>query len=658
MGLTNFTTGHNDDDDDDQPGGAAKGMGLPGIPAGLLAAAASAGSPVGDDVDSMLVEYNDRFKNADPVMFRDELIEQVLSVLISKTKPNALLIGSAGVGKTKIAEDIARRIAIGDTLIPDQLSGHTVFELPISSIVAGGGLVGQIEARVKAVVDFASDPANKVILFMDEIHQLTGGAGGTKDSIYSKIAQILKPALARGDMSVIGATTTQEARALEDDPAFARRFTRLVVDELTPDQTVEVLKKVRPGLSAHYRHQVAVSDDVLRHLVTTADQQSKAGMHRPDNAITLMDRAMADRVLEQKRLITQAVAAGDHTTANMLRSLPSVPLTPTRVSNVAQRLLTGNAGKHQLDPAALSRALLGTLVGQDAVLNQLVDNLVREDLGVFPRSTPIAWMFAGASGVGKTQTAKIIAEHLTGQPPIVLNMTEFRQESSIARIIGAPAGYVGYDSNAELPFDTLESNPHRLILLDEFEKCDKAVQRLFLSALDEGYLRTSRGKLLDFSKALVIATTNAAREALGKTSVGFGTGAPVPVSSQTLTRVLNEHFDAELLGRFTLTVGFNPIDESAYRSILAARYDVERAQVLANHPRYGSVLPAAIPDDQLTRMVSQTFIPSQGARPAVKAVRTVLEDLLLAARTSVAAVSASSGTVLADSEDEPAAVSL
>lgn len=651
MGLANFTSGRHDADagDDDKNTGAGLPPGLAGA---LMAASTVPGVGGADDLlDAMLVNYNVRHAGADAVLFRDELIEQVLSVLISKSKPNVLLVGSAGVGKTRIAEDIARRIAVGDLLIPDQLRKHTVYELPISSIVAGSGVVGQIEEKVKAVVDFASDPGNRVILFIDEIHQLTGGTGGARDSIYAKIAQILKPALARGDLSVIGATTTQEASSLDDDPAFARRFTRLVVDELTPEQTVTVLTKARPGLLAHYQYQVTVSDDVLEHVVTTADRQSRAGMHRPDNALTLLDRAMADRVLEQKRLITQAIARGDQMTASTLQALPNVPLTLNRVSSVAQRLLTGNAHKHQLDVDALRGALLGSLLGQDEILERLIDRLDRESLELFPRRTPIAWMFAGASGVGKTEAAKIIAEHLTGQPPIILNMTEFHHASAIARIIGAPAGYVGYESNSELPFDTLESNPHRVILLDEFEKSDVAVQRLFLSALDEGTIRTSRGKLLDFSKALIIATTNAAREALSKPSVGFNAEPRPQVSHRALNRVLAEHFDAELLGRFTLTVGFNPIDEATYAEVLASAYATARAAIIHDQPRLEPLLAHVVPDDDLVVLVKETYVASQGARPAARAVRAFIEDTLIAARhTASTAANLPDGEIGADSE--------
>ncbi|MFG3403758.1 AAA family ATPase [Streptomyces sp. NPDC048142] len=624
MGLSNFTPGGSDDDKDNGGGGSFPPQFLAG---GLPSSGGSA-----DDVKELLVDYNEKFKNADPTMFRDTLIGQVLSVIISKTKPNTLLVGSAGVGKTKIVEDIARRIALGDTLIPDQLKDHTIYELPIANIIAGTGIVGSLEEKVKAIVEFASNPANKAILFMDEIHQITGGTGSHGDATGRKISQILKPALARGDMSVIGATTSTESRAFDEDPAFARRFTRLIVDELSVEQTLAVMATVRPGLMAHYRHQIRVSDDVLASVVQIAEANSRAGQHRPDNAITLLDRAMADRVLEQKKLIVQADIDGDTSLAQTLRSMPHVPLTSTRVLDVAKRLMTGNAQRKDLDVAALSTTLTSRLQGQDDVLAKLTDRLAREELDLFPTRTPTTWLFAGASGVGKTEAAKIIAEEMTGSEPIILNMTEYHSASSTSRIIGAPPGYIGSDSNQELPFDTLESNPHRVILLDEFEKADEAVQRLFLSAFDEGHIRNARGKMLDFSKALVICTTNAARESLDGKMVGFGNN-PRTISNQSLNKALAQFFDAELLGRFSLIVGFNPIDRQIYQQIMTADYERQRERIAEAKPRLAQALPAALPHDELNAIEEATYVDSQGARPARKAVRTWIEDHLLAAQT-------------------------
>ncbi|MFI9629293.1 AAA family ATPase [Streptomyces sp. NPDC052042] len=646
MGLSNFTSGSGSDDKNNGSGPSG------GLPPHFPPMGLGVGGTDEDAVKELLVDYNAKFSNASPTKFRDTLIEQVLSVLISKNKPNVLLKGSAGVGKSKIVEDIARRIALGDTLIPDQLRDYTIYELPITNIIAGTGIVGSLEEKMKAIVEYASDPKNKVILFMDEIHQITGGSGTHGDATGRKISQILKPALARGEMSVIGATTSNESRAFDEDPAFARRFTQLIVDELTAEQTREVLTTVRPGLAAHYRYQVSVSDQVLSATVKIADEYARAGQHRPDNAITLLDRAMADRVLEQKRLIVQAENAGDTSLAQFLGSIAQVPLTENRVLDVAKRLMTGNAQRPEFDIATLRATLLDRLRGQDDVLDTFVDRLARRELALFPAKTPTTWMLAGASGVGKTEAAKIIAEQMTGTEPIILNMTEFHRPSDTAKIVGAPPGYVGSDSNQELPFDTLESNPHRVVLLDEFEKADKAVQRLFLAAFDEGYIRNSHGKLLDFSKALVICTTNAAREALSHKPVGFGS-APEKVSTRSLAKELSNFFDAELLGRFSLVIGFNPIDEPTFRAITAADYSRQRDRILESKPRLAQTLPVSMPDDELRTIAETAFMDSQGARPAGKAVRTWIEDRLLAAQAAGGTTASAGADSRPEGEDEP-----
>lgn len=633
MGLSNYTTGSG--------GNPPAGGSTP--PPAMPSMSGMAGQM--NSVTDMLINYNERFKAAAPTLFREEIITQTISVLIGKNKPNALLVGQAGVGKTKIAEDIARLIANDDPLIPRNLKDHIIYELPLSSLVAGAGIVGELETRVTALIDFVCDPKNKAILFIDEIHQLMSETSST----YEKIAQILKPALARGDMHVIGATTLQESRSFDDDPAFSRRFSRLIVDELNREQTLEILTLARPALSLHYKSQVTVTDEVLAAVTVVADEYAKAGHHRPDNAITLLDRAMADTVLNYNKQLADATAAGDSNMVAILQGMTTTPLTERRVREVAIRLMTGHARKDGLNLQKLT-AELSRIKGQDTITAQLAEALRRDDLGVFPRTKPLAWMFAGVSGVGKTEVAKIIAQELTQQPPIILNMTEYHTSASINRIIGSPAGYVGSTSDAELPFDCLESNPYRVILLDELEKGDKSVQRLFMSALDEGYIRTSRGKVVDFSKAIVIATTNAAKEVTTNKVVGFG-NQTAPTTGG-LVKALGEHFDAEFLGRFTQIVGFNPLTPEVYSDILQGAYVRERELILENQPRRAAALPLTIPNDELEEMVRDTYLEAQGARPAGRAARRFIEDTLLAATLQPATASSPTGSGDADAGDE------
>lgn len=617
MGFTDYS---NPDDKNGTsgaggPGGHSPGP-VPGPRAGTL-----------DDVKDMLIDYNERFKNASPTLFRDGILTQAISVLIGKDKPNPLLVGSAGVGKTRIVEDIARRIENNDPLVPAQLRGHTVYELPLSNLVAGAGLVGELETRLAMLVDFATSPRTKAILFVDEVHLLQDA----KNPVYRTVAQILKPALARGSMRLIGATTLQESRSFGNDPAFQRRFTRLIVDELDRAQTFEVLKSARGSYVQHYGSRVTVSDTVLEQLVVIADESSRADAHRPDSALTLLDRSFADSVVSHSAAIARAAAAGDTATVQALQAVTVLHLNEKKLRSVALRLATGMAAKTPFDRAEMTTAL-ARLKGQDVITGELVDALVRENLGVFPRRRPTAWMLAGPSGTGKTEAAKIVSQHLTGQPPIILNMGEYTTAHEASKLIGSGPGYLGSDSDQEMPFDSLESNPYRVILLDEAEKAHQSIHQLFLTALDDGWMRMASGKIIDFSKATIIATTNAAQESVSKKALGFkpnGHGPEDVLTRQQLVRALQGVFAPEFLGRFSQLVAFAAIDKDTYTQILLASYERERLRICTDNPRMGAKVPTGIDPGVLKDIVTATFLADQGARPAQGAARTLIEDSLM-----------------------------
>lgn len=649
MGFHHLT---NNNDDDDDIGGQGPG----GPPAPPMSSIPNGST---SDVTEMLIDYNDRFRTAAPAMFRDALVTQTMSVLSSKNKPNPLLIGGAGVGKTRIVEEIARLIACDDPAIPPNLKGCTVWELPLSNLVAGAGIVGALEERMTALVDFLADKKSKAVLFIDEIHQLVKSAGGSNtDPTYQKVSQILKPALARGDIRVIGATTNTESRGFDHDPAFQRRFSSLIVDELTREQTVEVLKSARPGFIQHHNGKVAVSDDALVAASVIADETSLASAHRPDSALTLLDRTMADVMVRHHTAIGHAAQANDQTTLQALQSLTTIPVGQRQLRDVAMRLATGMAQKPEFDEAVM-RADLSRLKGQDTVLDELIDALGREQLNVFPRMQPTAWMFAGPSGVGKTEATKIIAEALTGQEPIMLNMGEYHNKHDTAKILGSPPGYIGSDSNRELPFDPLASNPYRVILLDEFEKASDEVKRLFLTALDEGWMQMASGKKIDMTKATVIATTNAARETLGKRqSMGFTIeSGPKELTRQELVSALQDAFPPELLGRFTSIVGFSPIEKDVYSEIIESYYEQQRDRLLKDNPRTGRRLPQKIDPSQLKRIVDRSYLPDQGARPAQREVRRHIEDILLQPQSSLPQTTPAVCTADDDVEDSDMALS-
>ena len=610
MGLSNFTP-------TDIGGGSNSGSGGPSIPLSSLLNPTLTG---GSDINDMLTNYNETYKSATPALFRDEIVTQTMSIISSSRKPNALLVGPAGVGKTAIVEEIARRIANKEASVPPQLANTTIYELPIATLVAGAGIVGDLENRITEIIKFAQDANNDALLFIDEIHLIAD----SNNTTYAKIAQILKPAMARGYIRVIAATTMGEAKKLDDDPAFKRRFSSVTVDELTREQTRRILDIVLPGMLTHYQNKVTVAPDVLDEIVMTADRLMSTG-HRPDTAITLLDRALSHSVISHHAAIQEALASGNTTSAQMLQQITHIPLTAKRLNTIAMLLVTGQSQPPHLDVTALQTEL-SRLRGQEEVLPRIVDALRRRELNIFPNTRPTSWLFAGASGVGKSETATIISSMVTGQKPIILNMAEYHDSASINRIIGSPTGYVGSDSAKERPFDTLASNPYRVIVLDEFEKADMSVQRLFLSALDTGEIQMANGPAVDLSRCIVIATTNAGRQKLSGSQMGFGDHKH-SMSKQSLTKELQKSFDAELLGRFDDLIAFMPLGADDYAQILCDEYDRQVKRICAERPDLNF---DPIDDDTIARLVDETWLVDQGARPAIRAIRALIEDMLLA----------------------------
>ena len=609
MGLSNFTP--------TDIGGGGSGSSGPSVPLSALFGPTLTG---GSDINDMLINYNETYKSATPALFRDEIVTQTMSIISSSRKPNALLVGPAGVGKTAIVEEIARRIANKEASVPPQLANTTIYELPIATLVAGAGVVGDLENRITEIIKFAQDANNDALLFIDEIHLIAD----SNNTTYAKIAQILKPAMARGYIRVIAATTMGEAKKLDDDPAFKRRFSSVIVDELTREQTRQILDIVLPGMLTHYQNKVTVAPDVLDEIVMTADRLMSTG-HRPDTAITLLDRALSHSVISHHAAIQEALASGNTTSAQMLQQITHIPLTAKRLNTIAMLLVTGQSQPPHLDVTALQTEL-SRLRGQEEVLPRIVDALRRRELNIFPSTRPTSWLFAGASGVGKSETATIISSMVTGQKPIILNMAEYHDSASINRIIGSPTGYVGSDSAKERPFDTLASNPYRVIVLDEFEKADMSVQRLFLSALDTGEIQMANGPAVDLSRCIVIATTNAGRQKLSGSQMGFGDHKH-SVSKQSLTKELQKSFDAELLGRFDDLIAFMPLGADDYAQILRDEYDRQVARICAERPDLGF---DPIDDGTINRLVDETWLVDQGARPAIRAIRALIEDTLLA----------------------------
>ena len=585
------------------------------------------------DIEELLINYNEKFKNEDPILFRDTTIKKTITALIGKLKPSVLLLGEAGVGKTKIVEDLARRLANNDDTIPPQLKDFTIYELPLVNVISGSSLLGDLEKKTKAVVDFIANKSNKAILFIDEIHQIVGG--GSNNEHYQKIAQILKPALARGELHCIGATTAQERTNFYSDPAFNRRFSDVLVDELTQTQTATVLKNAIPSFMNHYANRFSIADDVIEAIPAIADKYGKIGSHRPDNAFTLLDRTIANEILNRTQLEAQlkkkslsndpAEASNACSMLQALQANPMVPVTENKITDTAVRMSKSESVPDKIDFDKL-KSELSVIEGQDDIIEEILKLLKCHEMNIFPKKKPLSILFAGTSGVGKTEVTKIIAQHMTGVKPIILNMTEFSSAASVTGIIGASKGYIGSEDKNELPLDKLEGNPHQIVLLDEFEKAHKSVQRLFMSVFDEGVLKTRRGVTIDCSKAIFIATTNAGNKEV-KRSVGFGSTEETP-STEVDINEMKKWFDAELLNRFEKRYSFHSLSVDTYMDIVQHCYDREYNRICNEYPNIGSKLTSSI-DDETLKKLRDEYKPDFGARPVYNMVKEYIENQLV-----------------------------
>ena len=579
----------------------------------------------GQDVPDCLLNMNDHFKYKSNCKFREDVIDQTLSVLIGQEKPNPLLIGEAGVGKTKIAEEIAHRLANNHVTIPDMIKGSTIFGFQPSNLVAGSGIRGQLEEKVKELLEFASDKKNKVILFIDEIHMFFSG-----DPSYEQISQILKPALSRGDIKVIGATTMSEAQKLYKDPAFERRMQSVIVNELTDEQSLEILETIAPN-SAQYYGTNPLTTDLLRFMVDMSQKYSNGKSHQPDASVTLLDRVCASLHVKRKRDIENAK---DPNTGNpqLLQILQTTPIVvnETNIESTAVSLLRGHASNPTVDYDQVTTEIKETVLGQDEQIDFVMSKAKGRSLGLFETTKPLAFLWAGNSGTGKTELAKQIAKRIVDTELIIINMNEFSESHHTARLIGAPAGYVGYDSMQELPLDPLKTNPYRVILLDEFEKAHREVRRLFMTALDEGYMKTARGERIRFDKAIIIATTNEGFSNKKEPVVGFGQQTTQTNDLNATLDRFGDTFEPEILNRFQNNiVAFNDISREVYGTILQNVYKKRLEYIALKKPKYRKRFADELDEATLQELIDNSYVKEFNARPAQATIDNYIESQII-----------------------------
>lgn len=599
------------------------------IPLGMFMSVMAGGKPKNESDDDndlvheILINYNEKFKNSSKALFRDEEVKNTMAVLLNKNKPNPLLIGHAGTGKTKIVEELARMLANNDTLVPNTLKDMTIYELPINNLMAGTELRGELEKRLKAVLDFAENPENKAIIFIDEIHTIMSNST-TMDSI----SQSLKPAMARGDIKLIAATTTQESTVLLKDPALNRRFSQITVTELTKEESLVIVGSFAEKLMEHHINNgdnVEIPEDLLSDVVELSEKYHAPGSHRPDNAITLLDGTVGKAIVANKAMIEEMIASNDPHLMGVASNMQTATINKLQLKATAYAMMTGNKTIRTASSEQLRKAL-SEIKGQNHVIDEVLNTVERLELDLFPKTQPLTIMLAGTSGVGKTEMCEIFAREYVDCKPIVLNMTEYNSETSVNKIVGSADGYIGSDSKAEKPFDALKTNPKQVILLDEFEKADVKVQRLFMQIFDKGVLKMNRGDEIDFSQSIIFMTTNAGNKDVTK-SVGFGEKPQLKELTQgQIVEKLKLWFDVELMNRFSAIYQFNEISKEVYKEIIISLYE-KQASVVNNAGRHS--LNETLTDEEVEKIMNDTYEPALGARPAKRAVTKLIEDTII-----------------------------
>ena len=541
----------------------------------------------------------------DPVVGRDTEIARVIEILGRRKKNNPMLIGEPGVGKSAIMEGIALRIASGD--ISPVLAKKRIISLDIASVVAGTKYRGDFEKRLKAIIKEAqTDP--DLILFIDEFHTIVG-AGGASGSLDA--ANMLKPALARGELQCVGATTMDEfTKIVEKDGALDRRFQKIVVEPTDPDETLEILRH----LKSHYEefHHITYTDDALEAAVRLTDRYI-TDKSLPDKAIDALDEAgsMVRLNLARKKGSPSVVTAED--IASVVSKMTGIP-----AGRVAE-----SEGNRILK---MSQRLKSRIIGQDSAIDTVVRAIQRGRAGLKDPHRPIGtFLFFGPTGVGKTQLARSLAEYLfdSEENMVRIDMSEYMEKFSVSRLIGAPPGYVGYEEGGQLS-ERVRRKPYCVVLLDEIEKAHPDIFNLLLQVMDEGRLTDSNGRTVDFKNTIVIMTSNVgSREVQDYGSgIGFATaGKDVEVDRKgVVEKAVRKAFPPEFINRVDEQVYFHSLSRESIEEII----DIELKDLRERALEAGYkliVTPAA------KRLVADAgYDPAYGARPLRRAVMRYVED--------------------------------
>jgi ATP-dependent Clp protease ATP-binding subunit ClpC len=599
----------------------------------------------------------------DPVVGRDDEIRQVMQTLSRRKKNNPVIIGEAGVGKTAIAEGLAARIVAND--VPNSLKERRVLALDMGAMVAGSKFRGEFEERLKSVVDEVKEAKGEVILFLDELHTMVG-AGAAEGGIDA--SNLLKPALARGELQCIGATTSDEYRKyIEKDSALERRFQPIYLEEPSVEETVEILRVLRPRYEAH--HKVQISDSALMAAARLSDRYI-VDRHLPDKAVDFIDEAASKLRIDAESLPSQLKASEDkiHRLADQEEAAAqrsdyedAAQLRTERLRLEAeyepekQRLLADRNIDMVVDETDIAElvskwtgiptgrllggeaerlvnmedALHQRLIGQEEAVNAVAEAIRRSRSGVSDPRRPIgSFIFLGPTGVGKTELARALAEFLFDDENnmVRVDMSEYMEKHTVSRLIGAPPGYVGYDEAGQLT-EAVRRRPYRVVLFDEIEKAHPDVFNILLQILEDGRLTDGHGRTVDFRNTVIIMTSNLGTEALRRQPFGFRTDGGDQTSEEqrmrdSVNEALRHTFRPEFLNRIDEILTFHPLTQDQIIQIVGLMVkDVQDR--LADREITFELTPEAG-----LWLAREGFDPVFGARPLRRAVQRHLENSL------------------------------
>ncbi|NUS13508.1 MAG: ATP-dependent Clp protease ATP-binding subunit [Streptomyces sp.] len=621
------------------------------------------GTPTLDQYGRDLTEQA-RQGRIDPVIGRDQEIEQTIEVLSRRGKNNPVLIGDAGVGKTAVVEGLAQHIADGD--VPDTLSGRRVVALDLTAVVAGTRYRGDFEERMNAIVGEIRAHSEELVIFIDELHTVVGAGGGSEGGSMDA-GNILKPALARGELHVVGATTLEEFRRIEKDAALARRFQPILVPEPSVADTLEILRGLRDRYEAH--HQVRYTDEALTAAVELSDRYL-TDRRLPDKAIDLIDQAGArvrlrartkgtdvrawereaerltldkdqavageqyeratqlrDRIAELKRRIAEA---GDGDRADEGQDLEvtseAIAEVVSRQTGIPVSSLTQEEKERLL---GLADHLHQRVVGQDEAVTAVSEAVLRSRAGLASPNRPIgSFLFLGPTGVGKTELARALAEALFGSEDrmVRLDMSEYQERHTVSRLVGAPPGYVGHEEAGQLT-EVVRRHPYSLLLLDEVEKAHPDVFNILLQVLDDGRLTDSQGRTVDFTNTVIVMTSNLGSEAIARrgAGIGFGAGgaeADEEARREQILRPLREHFRPEFLNRIDEIVVFRQLDAEQLQQITDLLLEQTRRLMRAQG------VAVEFTDSAVEWLAEHGYQPEYGARPLRRTIQREVDNEL------------------------------